>query len=54
MNIRKNHINTIIKLMEKSVTTGSPLNPPIWWIDPTDTTAHSIDDGKTYKCVYIL
>lgn len=23
----------------------SPVNPPIWWIDPLDRTAHHINDG---------
>jgi len=32
--------------MRSSVVYGSPLNPPIWWIDPTDPVAQSIADGK--------
>lgn len=29
-----------------AVSTGAPVNPPIWWIDPTDATAQAIDDGE--------
>lgn len=58
MNIRSNYTNTIIGLMKKSVANGSPLNPPVWWIDPTDPVAQSIDDGKTFSiracCILIL
>jgi hypothetical protein len=32
--------------MRQSVVDGSPINPPIWWIDPTDSVAHCIYDGK--------
>ncbi|KAK2575419.1 hypothetical protein KPH14_008331 [Odynerus spinipes] len=34
----------ILKSMNKSIQTGAPLNPPIWWIDPTDQIAHKIND----------
>lgn len=39
----------IVDLMKKAVTTGTPVNPPIWWIAPTDRTAHKINDGKPTK-----
>lgn len=48
MNLRSNYTNTIINLMLSAVSKGSPVNPPIWWIDPTDPIAHVIDDGKKY------
>lgn len=31
--------------MRSSVSKGSPLNPPVWWIDPTDQVAQKIYDG---------
>ncbi|XP_015190744.1 PREDICTED: uncharacterized family 31 glucosidase KIAA1161 isoform X1 [Polistes dominula] len=34
----------IIDAMDESVKTGAPLNPPIWWVDPTDKIAHKIND----------
>ncbi|XP_075210877.1 myogenesis-regulating glycosidase-like [Lycorma delicatula] len=33
----------IIELMRNTVKTGAPLNPPIWWIDPCNPTAHGIN-----------
>ncbi|XP_015109889.1 myogenesis-regulating glycosidase [Diachasma alloeum] len=35
---------TILRLMNVTVSTGAPLNPPIWWVDPTDQEAHKIND----------
>lgn len=46
MDLRGNYTDIIIQLMRNSVAKGSPVNPPVWWIDPTDPVAHSIDDGK--------
>lgn len=39
--------------MKKSLKYGTPVNPPIWWIDPTNQVAHSINDGKTFY-VYVF
>ena len=36
----------IIELAKNAVTTGAPINRPIWWIDPTDQVALGIDSGK--------
>ncbi|XP_026811742.1 myogenesis-regulating glycosidase-like [Rhopalosiphum maidis] len=44
MNLRANYTDTIIELMRSSVGKGTPLNPPIWWIDPTDPVAQAIAD----------
>ncbi|XP_049791625.1 myogenesis-regulating glycosidase-like [Schistocerca nitens] len=33
----------IVELMRKAVQDGSPVNPPIWWVDPTDDTALGIN-----------
>lgn len=35
----------IIAACKRAAADGSPVNPPIWWISPTDTTAHDIWDG---------
>lgn len=37
--------------MKKAVSTGEPINPPIWWVDPLNAQAHKINDGEsiTYK-----
>ncbi|KAF7989492.1 hypothetical protein HCN44_008166 [Aphidius gifuensis] len=34
----------IIEAMQLAVETGAPVNPPIWWVDPTDQQAHKIND----------
>ncbi|KAK9870228.1 hypothetical protein WA026_006312 [Henosepilachna vigintioctopunctata] len=34
----------IIDAMRQSVEAGIPTNPPIWWIDPTDPVALSVED----------
>lgn len=44
MDLRNNHTDTIVNLMKQTVAHGTPVNPPVWWIDPTDTDAHKIDD----------
>ena len=38
----------IIQLAKKKVEDGTPINPPIWWIDPTDTDALTIDTGNLF------
>ncbi|XP_012285378.1 myogenesis-regulating glycosidase [Orussus abietinus] len=35
---------TILRLMNAAVQTGAPLNPPIWWVDPTNRIAHKVND----------
>jgi len=32
--------------MQQAIDNGTPVNPPIWWIDPTNAEAHKINDGK--------
>ncbi|XP_050548130.1 myogenesis-regulating glycosidase-like, partial [Daktulosphaira vitifoliae] len=44
MDLHQKYADLIVQLMENAVSTGTPVNPPIWWIDPTDTTAFYIDD----------
>uniref|UniRef100_A0A182QD29 Glycoside hydrolase family 31 N-terminal domain-containing protein n=1 Tax=Anopheles farauti TaxID=69004 RepID=A0A182QD29_9DIPT len=34
----------IMERFAAAVTDGLPVNPPLWWIDPTDTTAQQIYD----------
>ncbi|XP_049939047.1 myogenesis-regulating glycosidase-like [Schistocerca serialis cubense] len=33
----------IVELMQKAVEDGTPVNLPVWWLDPTDSTAQTID-----------
>ncbi|XP_047121975.1 myogenesis-regulating glycosidase-like [Schistocerca piceifrons] len=37
------HAPRIVEAMERAVKDGTPVNPPIWWLDPTDSTALTID-----------
>lgn len=46
MELHEKYAPNIIKAMERSVKNGSPVNPPIWWIDPTDKKALACDDGE--------
>jgi alpha-glucosidase len=34
----------IIRAMNQSISDGTPVNPPIWWVDPTDRIALASDD----------
>jgi len=35
--------------MQQAIDNGTPVNPPIWWIDPTNVEAHKINDGKNVQ-----
>lgn len=37
----------VLKQMKRSIKEGQPVNPPIWWIDPTSAEALKEDTGKT-------
>lgn len=39
--------------MNKAVSTGSPVNPPIWWADPLDPETYRISDGNTNYAINI-
>lgn len=54
MNLRSNYTDTIVDLMKNTVANGSPVNPPVWWIDPTDTDAYEIDDRKKIHLIIII
>lgn len=36
----------IIERFNLVIKNGEPVNPPIWWLDPTDLVARQIYDGK--------
>lgn len=36
----------IMERFALAVSTGEPVNPPLWWVAPTDRTAHRINDRK--------
>ncbi|XP_044748469.1 myogenesis-regulating glycosidase isoform X2 [Coccinella septempunctata] len=43
-NLHEKYSDVILEAMLNSTRTGAPVNPPIWWIDPTDPVAHKVDD----------
>ncbi|KAG5875299.1 hypothetical protein JTB14_028449 [Gonioctena quinquepunctata] len=42
--LHEQYSDVIIDAMKDSIENGTPVNPPIWWIDPTDEKAFSVDD----------
>lgn len=36
----------IIALAKQATIDGTPINRPLWWIDPLDPVALTIDSGK--------
>ena len=34
----------IIERFKLTTVRGDPVNPPIWWLDPEDSIAHTITD----------
>jgi len=53
MALRNNYTDTIVDLMKQTVAQGTPVNPPIWWIDPTNTDAHAIDNRKEIRLITV-
>jgi len=39
----------IIELARKKVADGTPINLPLWWLDPIDEEALRIDSGESYE-----
>lgn len=46
MALHVTHADKIEKAFKKAVVDGTPVNPPIWWIDPTNEDALKCGDGK--------
>ncbi|KYQ57032.1 hypothetical protein ALC60_04020 [Trachymyrmex zeteki] len=42
--LHENYTTEIVNAMQQAVEKGTPVNPPIWWIDPLNSVAHKIDD----------
>ena len=43
--LHEQYAPTIIQLANDAVTTGEPINRPIWWVSPDDEEAYAIDSG---------
>jgi hypothetical protein len=37
----------MLELARKKVADGTPINLPLWWLDPTDEEALTIDSGES-------
>ncbi|XP_074026042.1 myogenesis-regulating glycosidase isoform X2 [Leptinotarsa decemlineata] len=44
VNLHKHYSSVIIDAMKECIRSGAPVNPPIWWIDPTDPEALACND----------
>ncbi|XP_049871920.1 myogenesis-regulating glycosidase-like [Pectinophora gossypiella] len=48
----------IVAAMQQSVLAGTPVNPPIWWLDPTDEEALQLNDefllGEKYLIAPVM
>ncbi|CAB3244188.1 unnamed protein product [Arctia plantaginis] len=44
VDLHAEYADVIIKAMEKAVSDGTPVNAPLWWLDPTDEDALVIWD----------
>lgn len=53
----KLHSDYTPQIMERfklAADTGEPVNPPLWWADPTDVVAQGIYDGKFFSVHFFL
>lgn len=44
--LHESYSELILNRFKLAVSDGHPVNPPIWWLDPDDEVAQSIDDGE--------
>ena len=42
--LHEEHAPTILALAKQATEDGSPINRPVWWIDPTDQEALGVED----------
>ncbi|XP_044254381.1 myogenesis-regulating glycosidase [Tribolium madens] len=42
--LHEDYADVIIEAMNNSIATGTPVNPPIWWVDPTNPDALTVND----------
>ncbi|CAG9116664.1 unnamed protein product [Plutella xylostella] len=56
--LHADYADVIVAAMEASVKRGTPVNPPIWWLDPTDEEALAVWDefllGETILAAPVL
>ncbi|XP_023942897.2 myogenesis-regulating glycosidase-like [Bicyclus anynana] len=42
--LHEQYAGEVVRAFQRSVAEGAPVNPPIWWVDPTNSDAHPIWD----------
>ncbi|XP_068907022.1 myogenesis-regulating glycosidase-like isoform X1 [Tenebrio molitor] len=42
--LHEEYADEILNAMNNSITDGTPVNPPIWWVDPTNADALKVND----------
>ena len=51
--IREEYKDLIYKAANQAVADGSPINRPMWWVDPEDSETYTIDSRNLSKYIYI-
>lgn len=46
LDLHTNYTDTFLKISDQTLTDGTPIITPIWWVDPTDVETHPISDRK--------
>jgi len=46
LKIREQYHSEIIKAANQSLIDGTPINRPIWWVDPSDPETFAIEQCK--------
>ncbi|XP_019874297.2 myogenesis-regulating glycosidase [Aethina tumida] len=44
IDLHSEYSGEILKAMNESIVNGTPVNPPIWWVDPLDKVALGVND----------
>ncbi|XP_048511051.1 myogenesis-regulating glycosidase-like [Athalia rosae] len=42
--LHEKYAPTIIEVMKAAISSGAPVNPPVWWVDPLNKDAYNISD----------
>ena len=52
--LHERYADKIISLAKQSTVDGSPVNRPLWWIDPLDPIAQVIDSGTFNQQISLI
>lgn len=51
--LHEQYTDVIMARFALAVSSGEPVNPPLWWISPNDTTAQGISDRKLLGFIFL-